>query len=150
MLFFRRKRQPSNDTGPKPRPPLSGEIHLANRTWTVREEKRQGPRPQILILTATDDPACEIHVRPDPGQEAKELANVEPLARDPSHRWFCDNDGQRWEARIVQTERMVQLVKFICWGVGVFEGPYPYKSGLGTLSDDQLRRTLGDLRNVPS
>ena len=47
----------SGDPGQLPvRPLLVGEIELVGRTWTVREERRQGPRPQIFILTAADAP----------------------------------------------------------------------------------------------
>ena len=89
-----------------------------------------------------------MHVRPNPGQEVHALEDLEGPASDPSHRWFCDSDSQRWEVRMVQSDSPTPtlLIKFICWGVGVFEGPYAFRGGLGTLRDDELRQILLAMR----
>lgn len=147
MLFFR-KRKKTPDPQHAPRIPLAGTVTVGGRTWTVREEKRQGPRPQILILKAVDAPSSEMHVRPDPGNEARALEDVEPLAMSPTYRWFEDGKGHRWEARIVLPDPpTTTLIKLICWGVGVFEGIYPFPDGLGVRSDRELVDLLDTFRD---
>jgi len=144
VRFFRKRKAPDQ----APRVPLSGTVTVGGRGWTVREEKRQGPRPQILILNAVDDPASEMHIRPDPGNEARALEDIEPLALTPTYRWFEDLKGNRWEARIVLPDPPTStLIKLICWGVGVFEGTYPFGNGLGLRTDDELVTLLNDLRD---
>ena len=149
--FFRRKKKnaASPSDAPIKRPPITGTIQVAGRAWTVREEKRQGPRTQILILTAEDTSDSEMHIRPNPGNEAQALEDVEPLAFDPLYRWFSTGDTERWEARLLVSEDTgAQLIKFICWGIGVFEGTYPFSNGLGFRSDDELRQLLDDMRTA--
>ncbi len=57
---------------------LTGVVQTGGYKWKVREEKRQGPRSQIFILTAVDSPACEMHIRPMPGTEAKTIESPAP------------------------------------------------------------------------
>jgi hypothetical protein len=145
MRFFRRRKDPPAE--PPPRTLLTGTVTVAGRGWIVREEKRQGPRTQILILNAVDAPSSEMHIRPDPGNEARALEDVEPLALTPTYRWFEDEVGHRWEARIgLPDPPTATLIKLICWGVGVFEGPYPFDNGLGVRTDAELVALLEDLR----
>jgi hypothetical protein len=144
VFFFRKnkRKQEQGDAQNQPtRPMINGAVQVGGLEWTVREEKRQGPRPQILILSASD--GSEMHVRPSPGTEAAALEDVEPLAADPAYRWFTDPDGVRWETRMVVPDPPTRmLVKFIAWGVGVYEGPYPFTNGLGLRSDTELRDLL--------
>ena len=133
---------------------IQGVVTVAGREWTVREEKRQGAQAQaaqLLILEAVDGSKSEMHVRPAPGREASTLDDVEPLAFEPLYRWVTDTDGTRWEVRLVVPDPPVrQLVKFICWGSGVFEGAYPYADGLGLRTDSELRDLLADLKRTES
>jgi hypothetical protein len=158
VFFFRKKkddpsrpagRTPESGAPAMPRPMLKGVVSVGGREWTVTEEKRQGPRPQILILRANDAPTSEMHVRPIPGSEAKSLEEVELLAADPTSRWLTDAQGLRWEIRLVVPDPPTcYLVKFISWQSGVFEGAYPFSTGLGHRTDDDLRRLLADLRTA--
>lgn len=151
MLFFRRKKKNKSEQPAveKRRPPITGTISVGGRPWTVREEKRQGPRTQILILSAEDGSESEMHIRPNPGNEAHTLEDVEPLAFYPLYRWFTAGDDKRWEARILLSEDTgTELIKFISWGIGVYEGRYPFNDGLGLRSDDELRDLLVKLRAV--
>jgi hypothetical protein len=139
------------ETKPAKRPLLRGEIDACGRTWQVREERRQGPRPQIFILTDADVPQNEMHVRPLPGQEASSLDDVRLKSADPDTRVFFDEAGGRWEARIVvaSTEAGDQrLVKLLTYQGGgqVFEEPYPFVDGLGLRTEDQLRELLAGAR----
>ncbi len=132
---------------------IHGVVTVAGREWTVREEKRQGAQAQaaqLLILEAVDGSESEMHVRPGPGREASTLGEVEPLAYEPLYRWVTDADGRRWEVRMVVPDPPVRhLVKFICWGTGVFEGAYPHDGGLGLRTDTELRDLLADLKGMP-
>ena len=76
---------------------------------------------------------------------------VEPLAYDPLYRWVTDAEGTRWEVRMVVSDPPTrQLVKFVCWGAGVYEGAYPYDNGLGLRTDAELRDLLAELKRAPS
>lgn len=125
---------------------LSGVVRVGDRDWEVREEKRQGPRKQILILTAVRSPGSEMHIRPFESEEATTLEEVEALATDPLYRWFKDENDVRWEARIVVHSEPdvpdVELVKFISEAGDVCEGDYGYAYGLGVPSDEELRELL--------
>ena len=133
------------------RPLLRGEIDMCGRTWQVREERRQGPRPQIFILTDADAPQNEMHVRPLPGQEASSLDDVRLKSADPDTRVFFDEAGARWEARMVGTsteagdQRLIKLLTYQGGGQ-VFEEPYPFVDGLGLRNEDQLRELLAGAR----
>ena len=144
MFFFRKKKRKQEQGAPQgqsKRPMINGAVQVGGLEWTVREEKRQGPRPQILILSASD--GSEMHLRPSPGTEAVTLEDVEPLAADPAYRWFTDTDGVRWETRMVVPDPPTRMsVKFIAWGVGVYEGLYPFTNGLGLRSDAELKELL--------
>jgi hypothetical protein len=128
---------------------LSGVVQTGGYKWQVREEKRQGPRGQIFILTAVDAPVCEMHIRPMPGTEAKTIEEVQLLAGDPAYRWFADADERRWEVRLViRTEPNgieVMLAKFIS-GTDVYEGEYSFRNGLGMRTDEELRELLCKVR----
>jgi hypothetical protein len=117
---------------------LTGVVQTGGYKWKVREEKRQGPRSQIFILTAVDSPACEMHIRPMPGTEAKTIEEVQLLAGEP-----------RWEVRLViRTEPNgieVMLAKFIS-GTDVYEVEYSFRNGLGVRTDEELRELLGKVR----
>jgi hypothetical protein len=150
LSFFRRrkKRTDSEAVEEGPRPPIAGQITLVSRTWNVTEQKRAGPRPQLLVLKAADEPAAEIHVRPDPDMEAKTLEDVEPLARNPTYRWF-QHAGGRWEVRIVQSDTPPgQRIKFVSWTAGVYEGDYAFRDGLGVRTDEELRALLAALQKA--
>ncbi len=117
----------------------------------MREERRQGPRPQIFILNAADVPQSEIHIRPLPGQVVSTLDEVTLLCVDPDTRVFFDESGKRWEARIVIGSTDVdetRLIKLLSYEAGgqVFEEPYPYTDGLGLRTDDELRALLVEAR----
>ena len=89
-----------------------------------------------------------MHIRSSPGTEAAALEDVEPLAADPAYRWFADSDGVRWETRMVVPDPPTRmLVKFIAWGVGVYEGPYPFTNGLGLRTDAELNELLLALKS---
>ena len=133
------------------RPLLRGVIVVKERTWQVREERRQGPRPQIFILNAADVPQSEIHIRPLPGQVITSLDEVRVLCVDPDTRVFFDGSGKRWEARIVIASTdagETRLIKLLSYEAGgqVFEEPYPYTDGLGLRTDDELRELLAGAR----
>jgi len=133
------------------RPLLRGEIEVCGRTWQVREEKRQGPRPQIFILTDGDAPQNEMHIRPLPGQEASSLDEVSIMSAEPDTRVFFDEGGARWEARIVVASTDAgdrRLVKLLTYEAGgqVYEEPYPFADGLGLRTEDQLRELLAGAR----
>lgn len=137
-----RRREP-----PKPRPLLAGSVRLGDREWRVREERRQGPFPQLFVLEDPAAPASEMHVRVPETDPVLSLEDLEARAPDPSDRWFADAEGRRWEARLVLPDPPDRrLVKFICWEVGVYEGDWPFPEGLGLRSDDDLRRRLEELR----
>ena len=105
---------------------LSGKIAIGGREWTVSEEKRGGPQTQLLSLTAVDSPGAAMQIRLGAGQEAKSLEEVELYAANPAIRWFTDNNGLRWEARIVVHSEPKgadrELVKFISNARDVREG----------------------------
>ena len=137
----------ADDTAPPVRPLLRGKIVVKQRTWRVREERRQGPRSQIFILNDADVPQSEIHVRPLPGQVISTLDEVRVLCVDPDSRVFFDESGRRWEARIVigSTDAgETRLIKLLSYEAGgqVFEEPYPYTDGIGLRTDDELRELL--------
>lgn len=125
---------------------LSGKIAIGGREWTVSEEKRGGPQTQLLSLTAVDSPGAAMQIRLGAGQEAKSLEEVELYAANPAIRWFTDNNGLRWEARIVVHSEPKgadrELVKFISDARDVREGGYGFHDGLGRRSDDELRELL--------
>jgi hypothetical protein len=129
---------------------LTGVVQTGGHEWQVREEKRQGPRSQIFLLTAVDAPQCEMHIRPMPGREAMSIEEVQRLAADPSSRWFLDGLGERWQARLViHTEAggpEVSLAKFISARGEVYEGAYPFPDGLGVRTDAELRELLTVVR----
>jgi hypothetical protein len=129
---------------------LTGVVQTGGYKWQVREEKRQGPRSQIFILTAVDAPACEMHIRPMPGTEAKTIEEVQLLAGEPAYRWFVDAEERRWEVRLViRTEPNgieVMLAKFIS-GTDVHEGEYSFRNGLGVRTDEELRELLKEVRS---
>ncbi len=150
-----RSRQGVADTadgaGSPIRPLLRGEIVVQERTWQVREERRQGPRPQIFILTAADVPQSEIYIRPLPGQVISTLDEVRVLCVDPDTRVFFDVSGKRWEARIVIASTdagETRLIKLLSYEAGgqVFEQPYPYTDGLGLRTDNELRELVAGAR----
>ena len=147
-----RSRQGAADTADVPvRALLRGEIVVKERTWQVREERRQGPRPQIFILTAADVPQSEIYIRPLPGQVISTLDEVRVLCVDPDTRVFFDVSGKRWEARIVIASTdagETRLIKLLSYEAGgqVFEEPYPYADGLGLRTDDELRELVAGTR----
>jgi hypothetical protein len=133
------------------RPLLRGEIDACGRHWAVREERRQGPRPQMFILNAIDAPENEMHIRPLPGEQVSTLDEVVPLSVEPATRIFFDEDGRRWEARIVIAygeSGEKQLIKLLTYEVGgeVYEGPYPFPDGLGVRTEGELRQLLVGLR----
>ncbi len=135
------------DTESPVRPLLRGEVVVKERTWQVREERRQGPRPQIFILNAADVPQSEIHIRPLPGQVITTLDEVRVLCVDPDTRVFFDESGARWEARIVigSTDAgETRLIKLLSYEAGgqVYEEPYLSNEGLGLRTDDELRELL--------
>lgn len=143
--FFRRLFGPP--PRPEPRPLLAGDLRVGDRQWQVREERRQGPFPQLFVLSDPATPASEMHVRVPETDPVLSLEELEPRALDPTYRWFADAEGRRWEARLVVPDPpRRRLVKFICWEVGVYEGPWPGDAGLGPPSDDALRRHLAELR----
>jgi hypothetical protein len=125
---------------------LSGTVTIGGHEWNVSEEKRGGPQTQLLSLTAVDSPEACMQIRLGSGQEAKSLEEVELYAADPAIRWFTDNTGLRWEARIVvQSDSKGfdrQLVKFISDSRIVREGEYGLAGGLGMRSDEELRSLL--------
>ena len=147
-----RSRQGAADTADVPvRALLRGEIVVKERTWQVREERRQGPRPQIFILTAADVPQSEIYIRPLPGQVISTLDEVRVLCVDPDTRVFLDESGKRWEARIVIASTdagETRLIKLLSYEAGgqVFEQPYPYTDGLGLRTDNELRELVAGAR----
>ncbi len=117
----------------------------------MREERRQGPRPQIFILKAADVPQSEIYIRPLPGQVVSTLDEVRVLCADPDTRVFLDESGKRWEARIVIASTdagETRLIKLLSYEAGgqVFEEPYPYTDGLGLRTDDELRELVAGTR----
>ncbi len=129
---------------------LTGVVQTGGYKWQVREEKRQGPRSQIFILTAVGSPACEMHIRPMPGTEAKTIEEVQLLAGEPAYRWFGDAEERRWEVRLViRTEPNgieVMLAKFIS-GTDVYEVEYSCRNGLGVRTDEELRELLDKVRS---
>jgi hypothetical protein len=113
----------------------------------VREERRQGPFPQLFVLSDPESPTSEMHVRVPEAEPALSLEDVEARALDPTDRWFTDAENRRWEARLVLPDPPGRrLVKFICWDVGVYEGEWPFPEGLGLRDDAELRRLLEELR----
>jgi len=125
---------------------LKGTIRIGGREWNVSEEKRGGPQTQLLSLSATDTPGAGMQVRLGAGQEARSLEEVELYAANPAIRWFTDDNGLRWETRIVVHSEPKgpdrQLVKFISDARDVREGEYGFADGLGRRSDDELRGLL--------
>ena len=133
MFFFKKKKK-------KPRPLLSGFVDIGGLSWNVREEKRGGEQTQILILDR-DGGRMEMHVRPPPGKQASSIEEIATLAADPTYRYVFDKNDRCWEARIVVTSEPdvppQQLIKFIS-KMDVFERDYPFDSGMGLRSDQEL------------
>jgi hypothetical protein len=129
---------------------LNGTVEIDGNTWVVDEERRAGPQAQLFNLTMTETPQSRMHVRPLPDHPVKTLEEVAALATEPSIRWFADSEGVQWETRMVihsePNAADVMLVKFISERFQVCEGPYPFRDGLGTRTDDELRELLGKLR----
>ncbi len=125
---------------------LSGTVEIEGCTWEVLEERRAGPQSQLFTLTKSDVPESKMHVRPLPGQTVGSLEEVSALAADPAVRWFCDDSGIQWEARLVVHSEPnapeIQLVKFISQKLQVHELPYPFADGLGRRSDEELKNML--------
>ncbi len=125
---------------------LSGTVTIGGHEWNVSEERRGGPQTQLFSLTAVDAPYARMQIRLGAGQEAKSLEDVGLYAADPAIRWFADNAGLRWEARIVvHTEPKGpdrELVKFISDSLDVREGAYGHAGGLGLRTDEELRQLL--------
>lgn len=135
------------------RPLLRGEIEACGRRWSVREERRQGPRPQIFILNAGDAPENEMHIRPLPGAQVTTLDELVPLSAEPATRVFFDEDGKRWEARIVVAygeSGETQLIKLLTYETGgeVYEEPYSFPDGLGMRTEAELRQLLAGVRST--
>ena len=124
---------------------LTGTIHIENRDWDVREEKRAGPQDQLFVLTATDSPSARMHVRSLPGAQVTQLDEVQLLAADAQIRWFADDTGASWETRLVLHSEPngmdTWLVKFISQRT-VVERPYPFRDGLGRRTDQELLELL--------
>jgi len=127
---------------------LTGTVKIGGHEWNVSEERRGGPQTQLLSLTAVDSPEACMQIRLAPGQEAKTLEDVGLFAADPAIRWFADEAGFRWEARIVVHSEPKgpdrELVKFISDARDVREGTYGLSGGLGLRTDDELRELLAD------
>lgn len=130
---------------------LKGEVDVGGRVWTVREEKRQGPRPQIFVLTTADTPVAEMHIRPMPDHEVTTLEEVQLLGADPDSRMFADTQGLRWEARIVLSSgelgdcRVIKLMSF--QANAAYEEPYPFSDGLGLRTEEELQALLAAVRS---
>jgi hypothetical protein len=130
-----------------PRAPIAGSVRIGDREWQVREERRAGPWPQLLVLTAADAATSEMHVRLPEGDQIVELAELAPRAASPTCRWLADAEGARWETRLVLSDSPGRpLVKFIHWPDDVHEGDYPFEDGLGLRTDAELRDLLRKLR----
>jgi hypothetical protein len=89
-----------------------------------------------------------MQIRLGAGQEAKSLEDVGLYAADPAIRWFADDAGRRWEARIVVHSEPKgpdrELVKFISDTREVREGDYGLSGGLGLRTDEELRQLLAN------
>ena len=131
---------------------LNGEMKIGGRTWAVKEELRQGPRPQIFILTAADSAASQMHIRPMPGVELTTIEEVASTSADPLTRTFADGDGVRWEVRMVVSSGdsgNTALIKIYSHQTTeVFERPYAFEDGLGLRTDDELRELLDKARGT--
>ena len=151
MLGFL-KRLFGADEAAAPRAPIEGVVCVAGRDWRVREEKRQGPFTQMLVLSAVDGTPSEMHLRPMPGSEARQIDDVAALGETPAYRWFDDEDGVPWEARLVTPDPPSELlIKFIARKKPVvFEGPYGHQGGLGLRTDEELRVSLRRLIDEPT
>lgn len=129
---------------------LTGTVKIGGHEWEVSEERRGGPQTQLFSLTAVDSPEACMQIRLGAGQEAKTLDDVGLYAADPAIRWFADEAGLRWEARIVVHSEPKgpdrELVKFISADRDVREGDYAFAGGLGLRTDDELRGLLADAR----
>jgi hypothetical protein len=125
---------------------LSGTVKIGGHEWNVSEERRGGPQTQLFSLTAVDSPEARMQIRLGAGQEAKTLEDVGLYAADPAIRWFTDDAGLRWEARIVVHSEPKgpdrELVKFISDKRDVREGAYGLSGGLGLRTDSELRELL--------
>ncbi len=152
MLGFLKRLFAGDEAAVPPRAPLEGVVCVAGRDWRVREEKRQGPFTQMLVLAAEDGTASEMHLRPTPGSEASHIDDVAALGETPAYRWFDDEDGVSWEARLVTPDPPSELlIKFIARKKPVvFEGPYGHEGGLGLRTDEALRGSLRRLRDAPT
>ncbi len=121
-------------------------MKIGGHEWDVSEEKRGGPQTQLISLTAVDSPDARMQIRLGVGQEARTLEDVELYAADPVIRWFADQEGLRWEVRIVVHSEPKgpdrELVKFISDSRDVREGAYGLPGGLGLRSDEELRQLL--------
>ena len=129
---------------------LRGEVEVNGRTWHVREEIRQGDRPQIFILTAADSDTSEMHIRPIPGIELTTIEEVLDVAADPITRSFVDQGGVRWESRMVVNSGETgdaELIKLYSYqDAEVFEQAYPFSDGLGLRTDEELLGLLDKAR----
>lgn len=125
---------------------LSGTIKIGGLEWEVSEEKRGGPQTQLFSLAALNSPGSSMQIRLGTGQEARSLDEVELYAATPAIRWFKDNNGLRWEARIVvqsqENDPDREFVKFISDARDVREGAYGFADGLGRRNDEELRSLL--------
>jgi hypothetical protein len=149
VVLARIKRWLSGGDPPVPaaRAPISGSIQIGDREWQVREERRAGPWPQLLVLTAADAATSEMHVRLPEGDQVAELDEVAPRAASPACRWFVDAEGARWEIRLVLSDSPGRrFVKFIRWPDDVYEDEYLFDDGLGFRSDAELQDLLRKLR----
>ena len=153
MLEFLKRWFGSDEAAEPARAPIEGVVCVAGRDWRVREEKRQGPFTQMLVLAAVDGAPSEMHLRPMPGSEAHHIDDVAALGTSPAYRWLDDEDGVPWEARLVTPDPPAEmLIKFIARKKPVvFEGPYGHQGGgLGLRSDEELRVSLRRLRDEPT
>ncbi len=139
----------ASDSSPR-RPMLTGEIEIGGRTWSVKEEIRQGPRPQIFILTTADVATSQMHIRPMPGVELTTIEEVASTSSHPLTRTFADGDGVLWEARMVVSSGDsgdTELIKIYSYQkTEAYEEPYTFKDGLGLRTDDELRELLEKTR----
>lgn len=152
MLGFLKRLFGSDEAAPPARAPIEGVVCVAGRDWRVREEKRQGPFTQMLVLAAVDGTPSEMHLRPMPGSEAHHIDDIAALGETPAYRWFDDEDGVPWEARLVTPDPPTEmLIKFIARKKPVvFEGPYGHDGGLGLRTDEELRVSLRRLMDEPT
>jgi len=147
--FIRRLLGRGSRQAAAPRALLSGTVRVAEREWSVREERRAGAWPQLLILS-DGERGMELHLRIQEGQEVGALEGLAARAEDPTAVWFSAANGARWEARIVWSDAPDgKRLKFLCWPGEVCEIDYPFEHGLGRCTDVQLREALEFARSHP-